>query len=137
MDENKLEVLKSDLRLGSFSNERWAKEMDVSEWIIRYIVSKLNDGRGASFKEIHEALRKIIGIIVTNQYKKPYFLFSFNLVDWLEFEAETDRMNVVWHKDKPIYKLSDYIDRLLERRNNEINQLIEDVSGVNLETILK
>ncbi len=122
----------NELRLGSFSNERWAKEMDASEWMVRKIISRLNKGRGASYQEIAKELDLILRTIIAKQNEEPHFYFnlgSLKLREWLEFEAETERMDVFWEEDEPIYKLSGFISNLLRRKQTEIDELISAMTG--------
>lgn len=134
---DKVQKETNDLRLGSYCTERWAKELDASEWIIRQIILALDDGNGVEIKEIRRNLQDYIVKVIATQNGGPRFYFSLGgnvtLQDWLEDESETDRLGVNWDGDLARYSLSDYIERLLDYRRDEIEELIIKVTGHKIE----
>lgn len=125
------------MRLGSYSNERWAKEMDASEWIVRKIIHRLDKGEGVEVREIDDTLRGTLSHVIASQNGDPHFYFklgaSLRLREWLEAESETDRLGVDWKGEVPRYKLSAYMQRLLEHRTKEVQDLIFEVTGIRAE----
>ncbi len=128
------------LRLGSFSNERWAKNLDASEWIVRMIITASGDGSPISLHQIRSELQALLRYIIANG--SCFFDFtlgaSVRLQDWLEAEAETDRMEVYSPESEPRYQLSTFMNGVLNARRDEIWQLLKTATGIdNLPTFLK
>lgn len=128
------------LRLGSFSDEQWARELDASEWIVRIIIAKLGEGGPVESHRIQNALQVLLGRIIQTRPSRFYFKLgaSVKLLDWLEAEAETDRMEVYSPESEPRYQLSSFMKGVLNVRQAEIMQLIKSATGIdNLPTLLK
>lgn len=128
------ESMTEELRLGSFSQELWAKEMDASEWIVRRLINDLDvKGEGVSQEKILDELQRYLHAVVSRQNGGPRFFFklgaSLKLREWLEAEGESDRLEVMWEAEKPKYKLSPFIKNIMQRRESEIERLITDMTG--------
>lgn len=128
------------LRLGSFSNERWAKNLDASEWMVRAIIAVMGDGELINLHDIRIKLQALLWYI--GAYGDCFFYLtlgaSVGLDEWLEAEAQAGRMEVYSPESEPRYKLSPYINSVLATRHAEITQLIKYATGIaNLPALLK
>lgn len=120
------------LRLGSFSNEPWAQYLDASEWMVRMIITVQGDGAPLDFYKINSGLQRLLRLIIIIHGKRSFYFTlgaSVKLREWLEAEAEAGRLEVNFHGSEPRYKLSQFMNGVLNARRDEIWQLLKAATG--------
>lgn len=103
------------------SEDSVSRKMFVSEWIMRRIVSRLNDGWGADPESIWEVANRLC-----SRADFSIILSTPPMNRWFDWEVEDGRMQVIMCYGKKRYALTDRARHTMLRE--ESNGLLEMIS---------